>query len=194
MNRVRKDRWTDADQDFLVYLRESRTGESRMAWEDISRVLTNSNPQLGIRTPAACEKRYYKICNKARDLWPWTASEEQLLFSLRKAGYPLVKVSDEFPDRKKSGVIDRWRRYMGTPVDYEDKHEWKPSEDLQLGQFQREGYSWTAGSKFLPGHRAGECLVQFLKLHGSLPYPCPSNSAIPWGSEEKSILISMRNK
>ena len=122
-----------------------------------------------------------------------TVGEEQLLFSLRKAGYPAGKLSDEFPDRKYSSVAAKWRK-MYTPTDYEIVHEWKHAEDLQLEESQREGSPWSSIGQLFPSHGAGECLIRFLELQGSLPYPCPSNSATLWEPEDILVLVSMRNK
>ena len=86
-------RWLDTDKEYLVLLRQNR-----MSWEDISRRLTENNPYLGNRSPEACRKKYNAVSDKPRDCWPYTASEEQLLFSLRKPGYPPTKLGDEFPE------------------------------------------------------------------------------------------------
>lgn len=182
-------RWPDADKEYLVFLRQS----NGMAWDDIVRRLTENNPYLGNRSPGACRQKYNAISDKARDYWPYTASEEQLLFSLRKAGYPPIKLGDEFPERNEDALKTKWIK-MATSVDYKHNDEWKPVEDLQLEHLQREGNSWSLISQSFPRHSAGECLIRFLELHGSLPYPCPPNSATPWEPEEIAVLISMRNK
>ena len=180
--------WPDADKEYLIFLRQS----NGMAWDDISRRLTENNPYLGNRSPDACRQRYNAISDKPRDYWPYTASEEQLLFGLRKAGYPPTKLSDEFPERNEAALNMKWIE-MATPVDHKPNDEWNPVEDLQLGHLQREGNSWSLISQSFPSHSAAECLIRFSELH-SLPYPCPPSSATPWEREEIAILISMRNK
>lgn len=181
-------RWPDADKEYLVFLRQNG-----VSWEEISRRLTGNNPDLRNRSPEACRQKYYTISDNPRDYWPYSTSEEQLLFSLRKAGCPPTKLSDDFPERNEAALSMKWIQ-MATPIDYKHNDEWKPIEDLQLGRLQRKGKTWSLISQSFPSHSAGECLVRFSELHGSLPYPCPSSSASPWEPEEIAILISMRNK
>ena len=159
---------------------------------DISKRLSDPTPDLENRSPDACQKPYNEITQIARALG-LDFRRRAALFSLRKAGYPPGKLSDEFPERNKPAVKNPWGA-MATPVDYDTKHEWKLVEDQRLRHYQREGNSWSSNGQLLPSHSAGECLIRYLELHGSLPHPCPLNSATPRVPEENLILMSMCNK
>lgn len=178
--------WPAADKELLMSLRNDG-----MSFRDISKRFTD-------RSARACRLLYDRVLEtmqKLREEWPWTSSEEQLLFSLHKAGYPPKKVGDEFPERIGLAVKVEWE-YMDAPVDYEDDYQWTELEDQQLQDFHKAGNDWMSIARLMPGLRrtAGDCLVRYLQTHGSLPYPCPTASAFPWAPEEIAFLIRMRDQ
>lgn len=107
------------------------------------------------------------------------------MFSLRKAGHHPSRISDEFPERTERAVESKWQ-YKCPPVDF--KVEWTELEDQQLQNFHREGNDCMSIGSLIPGprHTAGDCLIRYLEIHGSLPYPCPTASAFPWAPRDRN--------